>query len=251
MKAAPRLLVLAVLAACRPDAPATEQAAPPVTTATIAHPADTLHLPTSVVQLLPSSAEEFNKLPASPLPELTNDPQAEPQPSDQELVRREGLDLHIKTGLRTELKLSSTPDAEFTMQNADAVKYMYWGELPDAHQWVVRAWYWESDGTVLVDQRTGQMLDVPGTPVTSADGRFVVLTSPGLGGGDQPNTVSLVEITDDGPRLRWQREPTAWEAEEARWAHPGIAILKIRHVNAQGELPDDAPVSYVKLPLPR
>lgn len=253
MKNTPRLATLLLLAsaACRPDAPATEDAHPPVATATIAHPADTLHLPTSVVQLLPSSAEEFNKLPASPLPELHNDPQAEPQPTDQEPVRREGLDLYLKTGLRDELKLSSTPDAEFTLQNPDAVKYMYWGSLPDAHQWVVRAWYWESDGTVLVDQRTGQMLDVPGTPAMSADGRFLVLTSPGLGGGDQPNTVSLVEITRDGPRLRWKREPTAWQAEEARWAHPGITILKIRHLNAQGELPDDAPVSYVKLPMPR
>lgn len=251
MKTAPCVLVLAALAACRPDAPATEQANPPVTAATIAHPADTLHLPAGVVQLLPSTAEEFENLPATPLPDLPNDPTAEPRPSDPEVVRREGLDLHIKTGLRTELKLSSTPDAEFTMQNPDAVRYMYWGELEAAHQWVIKAWYWESDGTVLVDQRNGHMLDVLGTPVTSGDGRFVVLTSPGLGGGDQPNAVSLVEITRDGPRLRWQREPTAWQAEEARWAHPGIAILKVRHVNAQGELPDDAPVSYVKLPMPR
>jgi len=63
--------------------------------------------------------------------------------------------------------------------------------------------------------------------------------------------VSLVRRENDGPHLQWQREPTARQAEEARWAHPGITILKIRRVNAQGELPDDAPVSYVRLPMPR
>ncbi|MDO7875493.1 hypothetical protein Q5H93_12185 [Hymenobacter sp. ASUV-10] len=247
------VLLLAALPACRPDAPATEQAAPPVATATVAHPADTLHLPTGVVQLLPSSAEEFNKLPASSVPDVANDSLEEVKSlaTAQGRVRRTGRDLLLKADNGREVRLTSTPAAEFTIQNGDAVRYQYQGSLPGAHQWVVRAWFWESTGTLLVDQRTGRRLEVLGQPAMSADGRFLVLTSPGLGGGDQPNTVSLVQIDDDGPRLRWQRELTAWQAEEARWAHPGITILKIRHTNAQGELPNDAPVSYVQLPMPR
>jgi hypothetical protein len=254
-------LAAALLAtsACRPDAPptappaqapaTTEATAPGAATA----PADTLHLPGGrVVQLRPSTASAFNKLPASTLPDLPNDPAAEPLATAQGQVRRQGLALFLKPAQGGEVKFSSTPDAEFTMQNGEGVKYMYWGSLPAAHQWAVRAWAWESSGTVLVDQRTGRRLtELPGDPVAAPDGRLVLLTSPGLDGSDQPNTLSLVQIEATGPRLLWQREPTTWEPVEARWASPTRAVLKLRHLNAQGEMPDDTPETYAELALPR
>lgn len=253
---------LLAAAACRPDGAATQdkpaaRATPGTTAPPAENPAaratDTLHLPGGrVVSLRPSTAAAFTHLPASPLPELPNDPAAEPLAAAPGRVRRQGLDLFLATAQGGEVKLSSTPDSEFTLQNGEGVKYMYWGSLPAAHQWVVRAWAWESSGAVLVDQRTGHRLaELPGDPVPAPDGRLVLLTSPGLGGGDQANALSLVQITDAGARLLWQREPTAWEPEEARWAAPNRAILKLRHLNAQGELPEDAPVTYAELTLPR
>lgn len=252
---------LLAAAACRPDSPATQDkpAAPP-TPGTATPPAgspaaaaDTLHLPGGrVVSLRPSTAAAFNQLPASPLPDLPNDPAAEPLAAAPGRVRRQGLDLFLATAQGGEVKFSSTPDSEFTLQNGEGVKYMYWGSLPAAHQWVVRAWAWESAGTVLVDQRTGRRLaELPGDPVPAPDGRLVLLTSPGLGGGDQANALSLVQITDAGPQLLWQREPSTWEPEEARWAAPNRAILKLRHRNAQGDMPEDAPVTYAELVLPQ
>jgi hypothetical protein len=245
-------------AACRPDSsPAQEKpaAAPnparPATSAA-ASPADTLHLPGGqLVQLQPSTATAFNQLPASGLPDLPNEPSAEPLAAAQGEVRRQGLDLFLPSAQGGEVKLTSTPDAEFTLQNADGVKYMYWGSLPAAHQWVVRAWYWESSGTVLVDQGTGRRLELIGDPVASPDGHLVLLTSPGLGGGDQANLLELVEVDATGPHLRWRREPASWEAEEARWAASNHAILKLRHLNAQGEMPDDAPETYAELTIAR
>ena len=196
MKNASRLAVLLLLAsaACRPDAPATEQAAPPVASVpaptpdatTAARPAapgptDTLHLPGGrVAQLRPTTAAAFNQLPISGLSELVNEPGAEHLPAAQGQVRRQGLDLLLQPAQGSAARLSSTPEAEFTLQNAKGVKYAYWGTLPAAHQWVVRAWYWESDGTVLVDQRTGRHVELMGEPVASPDGRLVLLTSPGL-----------------------------------------------------------------------
>lgn len=249
------LLTLLGGAACRPDAAPVDSATRPPTTAPVvttpAYPTDTLHLPAGVAQLLPASAEAFDRLPGSPLPELTNNSGAEPLATAQGRVRRQGLDLLLPTAQRTDVKLSSTPDAQFTLENGDAVKYLYWGSLPAAHQWVVKAWFWESDATVLVDQRTGRRLEVAGTPAASPDGRFVVLASPGLSGGDQPNVLALVAIEADGPHLRWQREPTAWEPQQVRWKNPGVAVMKIRRADASGGVPDDAPAAYVELPLPR
>ncbi|MGI4873886.1 MAG: hypothetical protein ACRYFX_22225 [Janthinobacterium lividum] len=139
------------------------------------------------------------------------------------------------------------PDAQFTLQNGAAVRYQYLGSLPSMHQWVVRANYWESDGTVLVDQRTGRQLEQPGRPFASPDGRHLLLCSPGLGGVDQANMLSLVRVEATGPRLVWQREPTAWEAEEARWASPNRVLPRLRQ--AAGLL-DDAPPVYAELTLP-
>jgi hypothetical protein len=261
------LSVLLGAAACRPDNAPTQEpparekttpqpaavpghVAPPAAGPTAA--ADTLHLPGGqVVSLRPSTAAAFDQLPAGSLPDLPNEPSAEPLATAGGKVRRQGLDLFLQSAQGGEVKLSSTPEDKFTLQNADGVKYMYWGSLPAAHQWVVRAWYWESSGTVLIDQRTGRRQDLVGDPVASPDGRLVLLTSPGLDGSDQANLLELVEIEATGPRLRWRREPTTWEPVEARWAAPGRALLKLRHLNAQGEMPDDTPETYAELTLPR
>ena len=251
------LPALALLAtACRPDAPATEAthpAAPPTaTTASGAavpagNPTDTLHLPGSqVAHLQPSTAAVFNRLPADTVADISS---TDPEPIDltQLRVRRRGLDLRLQPTAGPLVKLSSVPDAQFTLQNSNAVRYQYLGSLPSAHQWVVRANYWESDATILVDQRTGRRLAQPGRPFASPDGRHLLLCSPGLGGGDQVNMLSLVRVEAAGPRLLWQREPTAWEAEEARWATSNRVLLRLRQ--AAG-LADDAPPVYVELTLP-
>ncbi|MBO2007619.1 hypothetical protein [Hymenobacter negativus] len=253
-------ILLVMLAACRPETPATEQAtpappaAPAATTATTppaaASPTDTLHLPSGqIAQLQPTTEQAFNKLPAGGLSDLPNDPTSEHLEATQGQVRRQGLDLLLKPEQGAEARLSSTPDAKFTLENGEGVKYMYWGSLPAAHQWAVRAWYWESAGTALVDQRTGRHVEVVGDPVASPDGRFVLLTSPGLSGGEQANTVALVQVDAAGPRLLWRREPTTWEPNEVRWASPIRAVLKLRHTDAEGSIADDAPVSYAELTI--
>lgn len=164
-------------------------------------------------------------------------------------MHRQGLDLILQPARGSAVRLSSTPDAQFTLQNAQGVKYMYWGSLPAAHQWVVRTWCWESAGTVLVDQRTGRHLELIGDPVASPDGRFVVLTSPGPDGGDQANLLTLAEITAAGPQLRWRREPTTWEPAAARWAAPDRVIIERRHTLPDGRMADDARATYDELTL--
>ncbi|UOQ72550.1 SMI1/KNR4 family protein [Hymenobacter cellulosilyticus] len=171
MKYGPFLAALTLLAACRPDTPATESAsAPPPTAAPEAAPAnstDTLRLPGGVVlQLQPSTAAAFDQLPASALPAIANDSTVEEKAlaTAQDRVRRQELNLMLKPDQGPEVQLASTPPAEFTLENGDGVRYQYWGSLPTAHQWVVQAWYWESSGVVLVDQRTGRRAELLGTP---------------------------------------------------------------------------------------
>lgn len=258
MNYTPYVAALALLAACRPDARRTEQAAPPTATTApettaSATPPDTLRLPGgSVLELRPSSEAAFNKLPFSRLPEVVNDSATEVQAlaTAQGRVQRQGLDLLLQPAQGPVVKLSSTPPAEFTLQNGDGVRYQYRGSLPGTHQWAVQAWYWESAGLVLVDQRTGRHEELIGDPSAAPGGRLVLLTSPGLRGGDQPNTLSLVEITATGPRQLWRREPTAWEPYEVRWAGPNRAILQFFRADQDGQVTDETPASYAELLLP-
>jgi hypothetical protein len=117
--------------ACHPDQPATKRPAGPA--APDAGPTDTLHLPGGVVtQLRSITAAAFQQLPVGSLFDLPNDPGAE----------------HLSTEEGPEVHLASTPDAQFTLQNGEGVKYLYCGGLPAAHQWAVWAWAWESSSTV-------------------------------------------------------------------------------------------------------
>lgn len=265
--------LLALLgAACQPDSPTAQQptspnsvaqapAPPPATApAPAASPADatgpvtdTLHLPAGRVLLLrASSAAAFSRLAATE----TLPPERRSDAPDQDLgptrgqVRRQGLELLLQPAKGPVVRLHSTPPAEFTIQNSSAVRYVYWGSLPAAHQWVVQAWFWESSAVILVDQRTGRQLEVAGRPAASPDGRYVLSTSPGLGGGDQVNSLSLVRIDATGPRLLWQHEPATWAPEQARWVSPERAVLQISRADTEGQLPDPPRPEYVELTVP-
>ncbi|OON70895.1 hypothetical protein B0919_02510 [Hymenobacter sp. CRA2] len=257
-------MLAALLAAtgCRPDSPTTDTPAAahtptPAASATENQPAaaatDTFQLPDGqVIALRPSSAAVFERLAAAETlpPDLDAESRDQNLTATQGRVRRDGLDLLLQPAQGPVVRLHSTPPAEFTLENGDAVRYVYWGSLPQAHQWVVQAWFWESSAVMLVDQRTGRQLEVAGRPAASPDGRYVLSTSPGLGGGDQVNSLSLVQIEAAGPRLLWQREPEAWAPERARWAGSGRALLRISRVDSAGQLPEPPAPAYVELALP-
>ncbi|UOQ72551.1 hypothetical protein [Hymenobacter cellulosilyticus] len=59
-----------------------------------------------------------------------------------------------------------------------------------------------------------------------------------------------MQITPTGPRKLWQREPTAWEPQEVRWAAPNRAILKLLRADQDGQISDDAAATYAELTLP-
>lgn len=168
-----------------------------------------------MLRLLPGTAAAFDQAAADSLPDLDAASPDRYLTATQGRVRRQGLALLLTPAQGLVVRLASTPPPDFKNDSA-SVRYVYRGSLPAAHQWVVQAWFWESDGTVLVDQRTGRQLLVYGWPAASLDGRYVLATSPGLGGGDQVNSLSLVEITAAGPRLLWQRSPETWAPERAR-----------------------------------
>lgn len=263
--------------ACQPDKPnepatqstalkpaATQPAALPPTPAPTARPVplgsadaarptalDTLRLPGGqVAYLRPSTAAAFARLTGPDrLPELDANTPDQGLAQTQGRVRRQGSDLLLHPARGLLVRLRSTPEAAFQNDSASA-RYVYWGSLPGARQWAVKAWYWESDGLVLVDQRTGQQLALAGHPAASPDGRYVLATSPGLGGGDQINCLTLVEITPTGPRLRWQRELSHWAPERARWAGPRRVLLAQSRLDANGELPDPPRPTYAELELP-
>ena len=246
--------------ACHPDAPATQQTpaapvkpAPAGTPAALAPvpaaPPDTLHLPGGpVLRLLPGTAAAFDQA-ADSLPDLDAESPDQALAATQGRVRRQGRTLLLAPAQGPVVRLTSTPPPDFQNDSA-SVRYVYRGSLPAAHQWVVQAWFWESDGTVLVDQRTGRQLLVYGWPTASPDGRYVLVASPGLGGGDQVNSLSLVEITAAGPRRLWQRTPETWAPERARWAGPGRALLKIARADTSGQLPNPPRPAYLQFSLP-
>lgn len=266
----PAVLLALLSAACQPDSPTTQntsgqnttapapasspQTAPAAASSSAAGPVtDTLRLPTGRELLLrASSAAAFERLAATDIlpPEGSSADPDRDLTATRGRVRRQGLDLLLQPDQGSVVKLHTTPPAKFTIQNPDAVRYVYWGSLPQAHQWVVQAWFWESAAVILVDQRTGRQLEVPGRPAASPDGRYVLSTSPGLGGGDQVNSLSLVRISDAGPQLLWQHEPATWAPEQARWDGPGRAVLQISRADAEGQLPDPPRPEYVELTVP-
>jgi hypothetical protein len=55
---------------------------------------------------------------------------------------------------------------------------------------VVRAWHWESAGTVLVDQRTGRRTSLLGAPSVSPDGRHLLSMCEDVTSGGTPTDLS-------------------------------------------------------------
>ncbi|MBO2012956.1 hypothetical protein [Hymenobacter negativus] len=222
---------------------------PPVTAKAPGSP-DALYLPGGQVgQLRKIPADAFDRLPFGGLPDLPNDSTSEHLPAEQGRVTRQGWSL-LRPAQVTEVRLAPTPDAQFTLQNAKGVKYQYWSSLPAAHQWVVRAWYWESDGTVLVDQRTGRQVGLvpprglarwpPSAAHQPRTGRRrpTQQAEPGASGSHR----GAPAVADGTHHLGAGRSPLG---------RPYRVVLMRRHALPDGSMANDAPVTYDELTLPR
>lgn len=272
-----RSTAIAVLAgallavACQPDKPASTKtpattappeapaaATPPTGPLTSADAArntdhDTLRVAGGVVRARPSTAAAFEQWRGTdPLPPEPNDTLDSPLDQTQGRVHRQGLDLLIQPEKGPALKLHNhMQEADFDLEHASdrAGRYRYWGALPTARQWVLSVAYYETSGVDLIDQRTGRRTDLWGRPVVSPDGRYLLSTSSGLGGGDQINGLQLFQLEATGPRKLWERDLTHWAPERARWAGPHTVLVEQRRLPAEG-VQDDPPLTYLELDLP-
>ncbi|WP_022826134.1 hypothetical protein [Hymenobacter norwichensis] len=262
----PALLLL--LASCQPDTPASNPAASAApasasTTAAQASPTDTLHVADSlgrqvgVLRLRPSTAAEFAKLPAGPLPTRPTDQENQSTVSDAPLptdgrVQRQGEQLVLRPAQGPAVTLTPVPSPDGPEGNDNA--YYYWGTLPQAHQWVVDVATDEGSGVLLVDQRTGRRTNLLGAPSISPDGRYLLSICEDVISGGTPTNLSVYNCGSGAPKLLWSRDLTAWGPRAARWRDARHVVLQRAHADVDpnadvARAAEQVKVTYVELEL--
>ncbi|UOQ54636.1 hypothetical protein [Hymenobacter cellulosivorans] len=205
---------------------------------------DTLRTTTGqVITVQPADLAAWQRARPDALPALPDSVDAPSLAQTGGRVQRSGLNLTLTAANgRTVVLKNDTTDTE------DAIAYLYWGELPSVHQWVVNVWLWEGRYVVLIDQRTGQRTDIWGQPAASPDGRYILASSYDLAAAFDANGLQLLRLGTKGPKVIWQRELHNWGPAEARWRPDGTVVVK------QGFGPTeegtDLPPRYVTLSLP-
>jgi hypothetical protein len=102
------------------------------------------------------------------------------------------------------------------------------GELRSAHRLVsvpeklyglviVRQYVPEGRTVLMVDRRTGTVLELDDVPVPSPDGHRFATASLDLVAGHAPNRVRIYRTTDAGARLEAEWQPREWGARNATW----------------------------------
>lgn len=99
---------------------------------------------------------------------------------------------------------------------ADAVHYTYDGRLTGIGYHVVQIHYYEGGARLLINDRGGEATRVPGSPVASPDGRWIVVASYGGVAGYAPDLLQVRRVADGLP-VDWELHPDDWGAESPRW----------------------------------
>jgi hypothetical protein len=82
---------------------------------------------------------------------------------------------------------------------------------------IVREYVPEGRTVLMVDRRTGTVIELDDVPVPSPDGRRFATASLDLVAGHAPNRVRIYRTTDDGARLEAEWQPREWGARDATW----------------------------------
>lgn len=267
-------VLLLLLANCRPDQPARNEATSPAATApatpniSAVAPTDTLAVADSmgrrvaVLQLRPSTPAAFAKLPAGPLPARPSDdekPESQthlpdaPLPPDGRVQRRGNL-LILRPTQGPAVTLTPAAASDEGPEGND-LAYAYWGSLPLAHQWVIDVVTDEGPAVLLVDQRTGQRTSLLGAPSLSPDGRYLLSVCEDVTSGATPTEISLYRCGSGAPQLVWARNLERWGARAARWRDACHAVLLQAHPDPspQADVATAAtrvPLTYAELELP-
>lgn len=203
---------------------------------------DNLLVPGDTLQLSPASKSAFDKLPASPLlphPDTTDSPAL----AAQQRVRRSRFRLLFT--LNNEQQAVVQDDTSAT---DEATTHCYWGELPEAHQWVVFVGQWEGSHVLLVDQRTGQQTPVWGQPVVSPNKKYLLAYSLDMEAGYNPNGLQLFRVTATGLTRVWALPIAQWGPLEVRWLSNQSVLIK----QQEGPLGDTIKprIGWVHLKMP-
>jgi hypothetical protein len=91
---------------------------------------------------------------------------------------------------------------------------------------IVRQYIPEGRMVLMVDRRTGDVIEVDDVPVPSPDGQRFVTASLDLVAGHLPNRVRIYRMAPGGPVLETEWQPREWGAQNARWLDTGAVQLE-------------------------
>jgi hypothetical protein len=91
---------------------------------------------------------------------------------------------------------------------------------------IVRQYIPEGRMTLMVDVRTGNVIELDDVPVPSPDGQHFVTASLDLVAGHLPNRIRIYRMTTGGPKLETEWQPREWGAQNATWLDAGTVQLE-------------------------
>ena len=118
-------------------------------------------------------------------------------------ARRDGDTLYLTPSEATEYILTDSSDDDCEKQITNCETYRLAAYLPTRHAFLVIVGYYEGRSWALVDDRTGEVTDLPGVPHFSPD--------------DQRLFVSDMSLSDGGRNIAiWRRDGRTWAVEWSR-----------------------------------
>jgi hypothetical protein len=91
---------------------------------------------------------------------------------------------------------------------------------------IVRQYIPEGRMVLMVDRRTGDVIELDDVPVPSPDGERFVTASLDLVAGHLPNRIRIYRMTTGGPTLEMEWQPREWGAQHATWLDAGTLQLE-------------------------
>lgn len=130
-----------------------------------------------------------------------------------DLGRRDGNALVLN---RTDGQIELLEDVQEDSRS-EGVVYAVHDYLPSIKAVIVHTIFWEGDGYLFVDQKSGRRTYLDAAPVLSPGGHHLVTASMDLATAYNPNRLQIWRLGTSGPELEWEWEAEDWAPDDPRW----------------------------------
>jgi hypothetical protein len=144
--------------------------------------------------------------------------------NDTNVIREDSLLIfRLKSGSNLVLK----NDTSVT----NYIEYKFLQSYNSIDYWLIRLYYYEGSGYLLLDKETGEKIDIYGEPKFSGNKNYFFTSSFDIEATYDPNGFELYQLVKGKAKRLWRKDIDDWGPSGMKWINDSCVVIEQSRVN--------------------